>query len=330
MSTLVGKETKKSLFGSMLEIDSAVELQNFRIANIERLRILAIFGIVWFHTEGALRWSVGYAGLPVFLMIFCALSVRKSNPDDFVFFAKKKARRLLKPWLFWSIVYVFFKVLKQLLFTGSLSESIASFNIFVGPRTHLWYLPFAFVCGLIVNLLHHYTVRVSSIVTVLFSSVAGVLGLFLCSVTMTSIQLPKPVPQWLFGLPGIPLGFAVGQISFSLQGRLRKQFCLAIVLAVESVCLLLFCLGYTFLIIPYGIAIVLVCIAFLDRTRSETQLLKFSSLAYGIYLVHPLVGSVLYAIGIWSFNPMLMACVIFLVSSATILIIQKTPLRQFV
>lgn len=330
MSTLVGNEIKKSQSDSMLEIESPVELQNFRIANIERLRILAIFGIIWFHTGGTLGRSVGYAGLPVFIMIFCALAVRKPMPDEFMFFAKKKARRLLKPWLFWSILYIVFKILKQLLLGGSLSESFASFNFFVGPRTHLWYLPFAFVCGLIVNLLHHYTVRVSSIITVLLSSVISILCLFLCSVVMSSTHLPVPVPQWLFGLPGMPLGFAIGQIAFSLQGRLRKELCLAIVLATESVCLLLFCLGYTFLIVPYGIAVVLVCIALLSRGRSEARLLKFSSLAYGIYLVHPLVGSVLYVIGIWSFNPMLMVCVIFLVSSATILIMQKTPLRQFV
>ncbi|MFH1718755.1 MAG: hypothetical protein ABIF19_15475, partial [Planctomycetota bacterium] len=58
---------------SIFEAESAVASQKFRIANVERLRILAIFGIIWFHTEGAFGRSVGYAGLPVFIMIFCAL-----------------------------------------------------------------------------------------------------------------------------------------------------------------------------------------------------------------------------------------------------------------
>ncbi|MFH1717572.1 MAG: acyltransferase, partial [Planctomycetota bacterium] len=304
--------------------------QKFRIANVERLRILAIFGIIWFHTEGAFGRSVGYAGLPVFIMIFCALSSRKSIPDDFASFARKKARRLLKPWLFWSIVYVVCKVLKQSLFDADVSESFAGFSILVGPRIHLWYLPFAFACGLVVNLLHRRAMRVSSAVTVLVATIVGVLCVFFCSLTMSSTKLPVPVPQWLFGLPGIPLGFAVGRVCYSLKGGLQKKFCFGIILAVEGVCLLLFRLGYTYLVVQYAIAIVLVCIAFMSTGRSGAQLLKFSSLAYGIYLVHPLVGSVLYAAGIRAVDPLLMVFVIFLISSATTLILQKTPLRQFV
>ena len=330
MSTLVSSETKQSSFSSMFEAGSAADSNKFMIANVERLRILAILGIIWFHTEGAFGRSIGYAGLPVFIMIFCALSSRKSSPDDFVPFAKKKARRLLKPWLFWSIVYAVCIVLKRLIFGESISVHIAGFSILVGPRSHLWYLPFSFVCGLIVNLVHRRTARLSSTVTIPLSIAAGILCLFFCSLTMSSIRLPVPIPQWLFGLPGIPLGFAVGRVSFSLQGRLRRKYCLAIVLAVEGVCLLLFCLGYIYLVIPYSIAIVLVCVAFMSSRYSDAQLLKFSSLVYGIYLVHPLVGSLLYTAGIGALNPILMVCVVFLISSVTILILRKTPLRQFV
>jgi len=95
-------------------------------------------------------------------------------------------------------------------------------------------------------------------------------------------------------------------------------------------CLLLFCLGYGHMVLPYGIAMVLVCAAFMSTGRSDIQLLKFSSLVYGIYLVHPLIDSALQATGMVSGNPLIVAMIVFLISSATILVIQKTPLRQFV
>jgi len=321
---------RNPLSSIIFEGESAVVSQTFRIANIERLRILAIFGIIWFHTEGAVGRSIGYAGLPIFIMIFCALAAQKSKPDDFVPFARKKARRLLIPWLFWSIVYIVCKALKQSLSGADISETFGEFSIFVGAKIHLWYLPFAFVCGLVINLLHRQTMRISSAVTILAAAIVGVLGLFCCSVTMSLTDLPVPVPQWLFGLPGIALGFAVGRAGSSLKRGLQKKFCLGIVLAVEGMCLLLFCLGYGHMVVPYGIAMVLVCAAFLSTQRSNVQLLKFSSLAYGIYLVHPLVDSVLQTAGIVSDNPLIMAMMIFVVSSITILVMQKTPLRPFV
>ena len=330
MSTHVGNEVANAPFSSVIETESVTNSKKIRIANVERLRILAIFGIIWFHMEGVWGRSIGYAGLPVFIMIFCALSSRKSRPDDFTSFAKKKAKRLLIPWLFWSIVYAVCMLLKQLLFGEHLSVSISISSFFIGPKIHLWYLPFSFVCGLIVNLVHRHTMRMSLTVTVLLSSVIGILCLFFCSMIMSSIQFSVPVPQWLFGLPGIPLGFAVGRVSFALQGRLQKMFCLAIVLAVEGVCLLLFCLGYIEIIVPYSIAIVLVFVALMSKAQSDAQLLKFSSLSYGIYLIHPLVVSVLKAAGMMIVNPMLMVCIIFLISSAMIMIMQKTPLKQFV
>jgi len=321
---------RNPLSGTIFHGESAVVSETFRIANIERLRVLAVFGIVWFHTEGTVGRSIGYAGLPIFIMIFSALVAHKPEPEDFVPFAMKKARRLLMPWLFWSIVYIVCKVLKQSLSGADISDTLGGFSIFVGARIHLWYLPFAFVCGLVVHLVHRQTMRISSAVTILAGAIAGILGLFACSVAMSLTDLPAPVPQWLFGLPGVALGFAVGRACALLDRRLQKEFCFGIVLAVEGMCLLLFYLGYGHMVVPYGIAMVLVCVAFLSRQRSNAQLLKFSSLAYGIYLVHPLVDSVLQTAGVVSGDPLIVTMIVFLISSAAILVIQKTPLRQFV
>jgi len=76
-----------------------------RIANIDRLRIVAAVGIVWFHTMGAPYRRIGYTGLPIFLLVFFSLILRSTHADSTAQFLKRRWDRLMVPWLFWSIVY---------------------------------------------------------------------------------------------------------------------------------------------------------------------------------------------------------------------------------
>lgn len=76
-----------------------------RIGHIDTLRIIAAVGIVWFHTEGAPYRQIGYAGLPIFLLIFFSLITRRSYAETATHFLRRRYERLLKPWLFWSAVY---------------------------------------------------------------------------------------------------------------------------------------------------------------------------------------------------------------------------------
>lgn len=321
----------------MSQAEPSVALKPYRIASVERLRIVAIFGIVWFHTESAVGRSIGYAGLPVFLLIFYIFSTRRLKPENFVPFMKKKANRLLKPWLFWVIVYTLSMLVKQMLQGSDISTVITRHMFFVGPKIHLWYLPFVFMSGLVVNVIHHRIECVSSIWIILFGTILGVLLLYLCSIILTSeamlsIQLRIPVPQWIFALPSIPLGFAIARVYSSFQDRIRQQllFYLGIVVSVETVCLLQIYFGYLTLVVSYSIAIVLVCVAFLGKSRCGVFLLKFSSLTLGIYLVHPFVGSILNMVGMRALNPWINIVTVFVLSSIVTMLLQKTPLKRFV
>lgn len=301
-----------------------------RIANIERLRIVAAFGIVWFHTEGAVGRSIGLAGLPIFLLIFCALISLKTKLEDIVPFSRRRARRLLKPWLFWSIIYLGTKLLKLLLYNMHFTDTFAFYMLFTGPSIHLWYLPYAFVAALVLNLLHRCTIRISYMVTILFATVIGSVLLFACSVTISSVQIPFPLLQCVFGLPVIPLGFAIGLVYSSQHGRIKQMSYFGIIVATGIVCLLLTYVDYSHLVIPYGIAIVLVCTVFLWEGKLHPLTQKYASLSYGIYLVHPLIGSILNRFVIANTNPWFMMIVVFLVSSLVTLILQKTRLGQFI
>ncbi|MEJ2704092.1 MAG: acyltransferase [Sedimentisphaerales bacterium] len=333
----LGDRAVKAQSYALPEVGSAALARHARIASVERLRILAIFGIVWFHSENASGRSIGYAGLPIFLMLFYALSVRKSKPEDFFVFAKKKARRLLKPWIFWVVVYTVCMVAKQMMEGASVSKVFSNFIILAGPRIHLWYMPFAFLSGLLVNSLQRTTQRVSPRVLVLGGALAGGFLLFCCStattfITMMAVKWNTPSPQWIFALPAIPLGFSIGRVYSSFGGQVRRQrlLYLCIVVAVEVVCVTMLCFHYVQLIIPYGIAIVFVCVAFLGKARCSETLLKLSSVTFGIYLIHPLIGSIFDFSGLCTAYPFVTITTIFIVSALIIMVLQKTPLKQFV
>ena len=148
INTIISNARLKKLGSESKEMTDS---RQWRIANIERLRILAAFGIVWFHTEDALWRSVGYAGLPIFLMVFCSLIALKQKPDDISYFTMKRAGRLLKPWLFWSIVYLCFKIFKRALYGEDVFGFFTGHMFISGTSIHLWYLPYAFLVALFIN-----------------------------------------------------------------------------------------------------------------------------------------------------------------------------------
>ena len=73
-----------------------------------------------------------------------------------------------------------------------------------------------------------------------------------------------------------------------------------------------------------------VSIAFVWQGRLDGVSKKIASLTFGIYLVHPLVGSVLHFGGLFQGNAWLMVLAVFIISSVVTLVIQQTPLKVFV
>lgn len=303
-----------------------------RIAHVEGLRILAGFGIVWWHTENAPGRSIGYAGLPVFLMIFCALTVsgRTWDEGNFYSFARRKALRLIKPWIFWSIVYLGVKVSRQLYLKEALSGCLERNMLLVGTHIHLWYLPYAFMVCLLIFPLRRLCMHSQHRRTLLLAVGAGCILLVLCPVAMVSFELPRPVPQWFFGLPALSIGVAIGIVYSRMSGNTQRLVFVIMALSTVFICLMMKSLGYHDLATPYCVAIVPVCTVFMWNGRLHKSLYKWASLTYGVYLIHPLVGMTLRQGGMGQVSPWVMMLVVFLLSSVITLILQKTPLKQFV
>lgn len=260
-----------------------------RIVSIDRLRIAAAVGIVWFHTEGAPGRRIGYAGLPIFLLIFFSLVALHGQTDTARRFLSRRWDRLLKPWLFWSLVYGACRLVDSAR-VGEVS-GLLSLNVLVtGTNIHLWYLPYSFVLGLIAYAVSCWTLQVKPVVIIMISLGLGALVLTGCAVCMSAYRPVEPVPQWEFGLAALPLGFAIGACLRLPPGRSRTRFLLVICLVMSAVCLVLLMAGYAGLAVPYGIALVSVCTAYLWQGNRSVFVMKVAPLTFGIYLIHPLVA----------------------------------------
>jgi len=308
-----------------------VSLSAARIANIDRLRVLAAIGIIWFHTENAPYRHIAYAGLPIFLLIFCSLLTSHEGVGSTREFLKRRWNRLLTPWLFWSAVYGVCR-LAEAFCTGdveSLRSMLSAETFLAGTSIHLWYLPYAFLWGLIIHALNR---RMSHLGTEALIALSTAAGMALLAIHATGMwtDLPRPLPQWEFGLAAIPLGVAVGKCRV-IPSRDRQRLLLvgiALIVAVE--CQVLHWLGFGAAVVSHGIAVVLVCLAYGWEIRGGAVIRSLAPLAFGVYLIHPLVGHALRRIPGISGSYGLVILLTVSASALATLIVMRTPLRRFV
>jgi surface polysaccharide O-acyltransferase-like enzyme len=313
----------------------SVRLPVTRVANIDRLRILAAVGIVWFHTEGAPYRQIGYAGLPVFLLVFFSLITMRGRADGMAHFLKRRWHRLLKPWLFWSAIYGLGEIVQALcsMNVDSLRGMLSPGSLLIGTHSHLWYLPYAFILGFVIYKLDGWTRRLNNVAVVFASTTIGVLVLaaHATGVFAFAHRAGEPLPQWLFGLAAIPLGFAIGRCLVIPSRETRGVLLSAICLVTLMTCTLLISCGATSATVPYTIAVALVCLAYAwPHNRSDVFVTYVAPLTFGVYLVHPLIAyatkRVLAADQNYAGYILLIACL----SGLAVLILKRTPVRRFV
>ncbi len=312
-------------------IPAAVSLPATRIANIDRLRILAAIGIVWFHTDGIPYRNIAYAGLPIFLLVFYSLLTSHGCTGTTTDFLKRRWNRLLKPWLFWSAVYGLCRLAKGLstIDVGSLREMVSMETLLAGTSIHLWYLPYAFLSGAIIYRLNRWTCRVSDAVVVLATTTAGMV-LLAIHATGTWNHLGHPLPQWEFGMAAIPLGMAVGRCLMIPSRDRQRLLLLVIALIVAIECETLQWLGFGSPAIPYGIGLVLVCLAYCWEIRSDIVVTSLASLTFGVYLIHPLVAHALRRVPATNDHYVVFILLTVCISALATLVLMKTPLKRFV
>jgi len=244
--------------------------------DIELLRVVSAFGIVWFHAE-AIGRVYSYGGLIVFLMLSTYFAgCRALSDSNHLLY---RAKRLLLPWFFWFIVYgiINFFIGKSIV---PIDNGIIA-GVLSGPNIHLWFLPFIFVCLVTFD----YVRMCFELENIGLASALLAIVILLSTPLwrFESIQLGYPYAQYAHALAGVLLG-----IFFSCYKSVSLNSLLLLSLLVAAIVSLYFDSGVG---IPYLIGISVGCI--LLSHQSKMRYLKgvqiISPLMFGVYLLHPLI-----------------------------------------
>ena len=303
---------------------------------LDGLRVLAMMDIVAIHITKPGQYLFWGMGLPVFIIVAVALSVRKPELPtwaDLPGAARKRAARILLPWLVWTVFFG----LNRLLWAGLDPEKTVGDLFYLwmlpsGTSIHLWFLPFIFVAELAVIGVLHPLRRVPTWLVVAGAFALGLGAIVLTGhvydlrsatygpMTMDSKQYTERAAlfgwmvrkSWLFGTASICLGVAVGRVLSLSESSKPRRLLLG---AAAGLFGLYFVWDRTHVLIDghavwqwwrQCFALLLIAVAVQFTGPTPRWLMRIAILTMGIYILHGWVASRLgmvlghlYELSIW-------------------------------
>lgn len=241
--------------------------------DIELLRIISVFGIVWFHSAVPFGREASYGGL-IFLIIiaayFTTVSDRSNKPVD-------RFKRLIIPCLIWSVFYG----LLNLIAKGQICpEDYGLLSCILStPSTHLWYLPYIYFVSVLIEQGKKILSRQD--MGTLCSVMATALLLF--APTWIAFTLASPWDLYLHALPAALSGVFLG--CYNSMGKNFRLFILSGF--ITSITITVFTLPDA-VGIPYlsGTLPGLLLLTSDVLKKYQPNIYPLSSLMYGVYLIH--------------------------------------------
>lgn len=261
-----------------------------RHPGLDYLRFVAIAEVVAFHA-GATGGSL-CGGVNALMAVCVAMSLRSRR--SFSESAKRRAARLLWPWLAWSGIYAALKVADAIYRGAPIASEFEPSMLLTGSAIHLWFLPFAFVVTIITSQLPE---RSPGRFGVWLLPLAYALAL---AGSAYATQLPVPFAQWVSVLPEIVLGLTLGLYLFRGYNPLPFLVCGLIVAGGLSIHPTL---GH------WGAAVAILACLMIEGGEAVGRWL--SRMSFGVYLAHAAVFAILSR---WLDDP-LIAAVMTLVGS---------------
>jgi surface polysaccharide O-acyltransferase-like enzyme len=301
-----------------------------RLANVERVRLVAMFEIVAFHVSEQRLPVIAGLGLPAFLLLNNAFNCTLSERMGARAFLRVKVAKLLPPWFFWSLVYALVLIVEKVRHHESISEALSPWMILGGTYEHLWFVPFALFGALAVAWLQLRTRALAHPVAVFAALGLGGPVVVGCASVVSTGAVNWPVLQWLFALPSPLLGFALGRALITAERSLLARLTtVAALLALTSSVLSLF-FPVPEMVARYAMSLGLVSLAFVWPGRIDPISRRLTPLLFGIYLIHPLILRLYYAAHLPILPVAWFAALVFAVAALLVLALQRTPLRRLV
>ena len=257
--------------------------------DIELLRVVSAFGIVWFHS-GAVGHDIAYSGLIVFVVLSLYLSAQSTMASKSVM---SRAKRLLVPWVVWFVFYGAINLAKHKPLIP-LDNGIAS-GILVGTSIHLWYMPFIFIILIIFDWLRDR-------ITPRFIGYACAILAILIFITASdwrlwSLNLGAPFAQYAHAVNGALIGVFLAY--YYTLPNLARSALLLIILALAAYLAVLPMPGVG---VPYllGISVSAAVLLFNRSLPGKINFNWLSECALGIYLIHPFCFMIVYKINLIS------------------------------
>lgn len=260
-----------------------------RNASFDYVRLIAVIGIIWFHTK-APHAEIGYSGLSFFLLLLAYLAIMQISQlrdmryraPAFLRYAASRGMRLILPWLLVSGLFGLLK-LADVMRGADWQTEFTNQMWLTGTAPHLWFLPFAFVTCLAFWPLGRMIKRMRR--SVQMSLCIGFAGLSLVALTFwQTAALPAPIAEWAYALPAVCLG-----VSLALTGGYIWRMYLIAVLFFGFA---LFA-DLTHGLLQLGIATTLLLTCTLIKIRPHAAAAFAARASLGVYLIHPAVASIL-------------------------------------
>lgn len=252
--------------------------------DVELLRIISAFGIVWFHSGYDFGRDVGYAGLIVFLVLSAYFAMESTRAHSVL----GRAIHLIAPCVIWSAFYAAFDFVRGISIFPS-DYSLFS-KILSTPSIHLWYLPYIFFWIVVID-------NIKACHPIILASLAALLvsAMLISAPVWRQWSYAPPFEQYMHAVPAI----FVGVLFAACKGisLMKKRILLGIVMVCAAVALVLNVEGVG---VTYAVGIFASLVLLRERSliQKNNQIVYLSKLTFGIYLIHPFILLVLRHFGL--------------------------------
>ncbi|MFK6999939.1 acyltransferase family protein [Flavobacterium oreochromis] len=331
---------------------------------ITSLRVLATFSVIFLHTSAEILYQYGKTSnanwwigniydssvrfcVPIFLMISGALILSKDY-KNITEYLKKRVLRIIFPFLFWSIVYIFINNFlyfykENLTFIDILKFTLIKLKI--GASFHLWYIYMIIGLYLFFPIIKSWLSRAND------NEIKYFIGIWLIT-----ICIKLPIINTF--IPNIEITYFSGYIGFPILGyylskkklNLKRKKVIYIILIVIGLLITIFGTyfatkykgtfyeGFYDYLTPNVLFISIgVFLFFKDFVTVNSKIIIFfNKYSYGTYLVHILTIIVLQKAGVSYalINPMLgipiTSITCFIISTLIIWGVNNLPFGKYI